>query len=551
MPSSIGLSLERLLSGEDQMQLMEELYQAHRTVAADNVGATRLWQESRVLAGPALGRCQGCLQPGARKDTHNGMRVAAVKEKFSVHAQSQELAMKALKMDSFAQLHQATLLTSISSFAELSSVAVPEGSEEEAERRVQRLIESILGAESHERKHGAQKAAAIEPQPPMTGLHSFSAIDAGKVTEVRQKNQQLRVNLKTLPWPELRRFQAHGHVYDLPLQVSSERSAAPIVATESRLRFLAGFFDGDGSVGSASDLSGCYLHVSQSFDKAVILMLLRDTFGGSIRLSKQGAGLRKPVLTWRVCGQSARRAASLLAPRSITKQKQLLLAAHWPGSTSKREDSKAELRDLKSYDSAVVVPCSWEYCAGFFDAEGCIRQTGAGASLTLQIDQKHPQVLVCLRDFFVEAAGVHATIRTSEAAHRLCIHGLPRCKAVLQQMLDVGLLCKAKQAKLALSLTAENAAQVSTELVHLTGNQAFGKSLDLAGQGRATRIRSLTQQIRNRMKRDRPQEAEVMLRNLEALKLDHDLLNARHENEELLRYESYIRHLHNTCWKGP
>ena len=385
----------------------------------------------------------------------------------------------------------------------------------------------------------------------MTGLHSFSAIDAGKVTEVRQKNQQLRVNLKTLPWPELRRFQAHGHVYDLPLQVSSERSAAPIVATESRLRFLAGFFDGDGSVGSASDLSGCYLHVSQSFDKAVILMLLRDTFGGSIRLSKQGAGLRKPVLTWRVCGQSARRAASLLAPRSITKQKQLLLAAHWPGSTSKREDSKAELRDLKSYDSAVVVPCSWEYCAGFFDAEGCIRQTGAGASLTLQIDQKHPQVLVCLRDFFVEAAGVHATIRTSEAAHRLCIHGLPRCKAVLQQMLDVGLLCKAKQAKLALSLTAENAAQVSTELVHLTGNQAFGKSLDLAGQGRATRIRSLTQQIRNRMKRDRPQEAEVMLRNLEALKLDHDLLNARHENEELLRYESYIRHLHNTCWKGP
>ncbi|CAE7245553.1 Alkbh3 [Symbiodinium sp. CCMP2456] len=399
--------------------------------------------------------------------------------------------------------------------------------------------------------HGILRAAAIEPRPPVTGVDSFNAIDAGKVTEVRHKNQQLRASLKTLPWPKLRRFQAHGRVYDLPLRASSERSAAPIVATECRLRFLAGFFDGDGSVGCASGLSGCYLRVAQSFDQAAILMLLRDTFGGSIRLHRQGVGLQKPVLGWSLCGQSARRAALLLAPRSITKQKQLVLAAQWPDTKSERESSKAELRDLKNYESAVAGPCSWEYCAGFFDAEGYIRQAHAGASLTLQIDQKHPQVLMCLRKLFCETSGVSTTLTVTEDCNRLRVYGLPGCKRILQQMLHAGLLCKAKQAELALSLTPGSAAQVSTQLEHLTGNQAFGKRLDLAGQGRATRIRSLAQQIRRMMKRDRLPEAEVMLRNLDVLRLEHDLLKALHENEELVRYGSYIRHLHNTGWEGP
>ena len=146
-------------------------------------------------------------------------------------------------------------------------------------------------------------------------------------------------------------------------------------------------------------MSGCHLQVPQSFDQAEVLMLFYETFGGSITRAGSGLGLCKPAPRWTVCGQSARNAAELLAPRSITKRKQLFLAAQWPDARSRREDCKAELRALKEYDSAVAGLCSWEYCAGFFDAEGHIRQQRGGASLELQIKQKHPRVLECLREF--------------------------------------------------------------------------------------------------------------------------------------------------------
>ena len=413
----------------------------------------------------------------------------------------------------------------------------------------------------HEQWRGSPKAFAHgELQAPefkvplMTGLDTLAALTAtysDDFTEVRRKNQQLRAVMRTLPWPRLRHFEAHGRKYDLPLRASRVTSAVAIDATtDSRLRFLAGFFDGDGSVTCQSNLSGCLLQVGQSFDRAEILMLLRETFGGSILLKSNGLGLQKPALQWTLCGPGARRGASLLAPHSITKQKQLLLAAQWPDTKSRRENTKAELRNLKEYDSAVAGPCSWEYCAGFFDAEGYIRQQRRRASLELDITQKHPQVLMCLRTFFANASGIDAKLTTTNVAHRLGIYGLQSCKHILQQMLDAGLLCKSKRAELALSLTPENSAQVSAELVHLTGNQAFGKRLSLAGQVRANRIKSLDEKANNMLKRDSLQVSEVM-RRLELLRLEHDLLNARRENEDLVRYGSYIRHLRNTCWEGP
>ena len=397
--------------------------------------------------------------------------------------------------------------------------------------------------------HEVLRTGAVEPETPVTG-ETFAATDVETVTEVRRKNQQLRALLKTLPWPKLRRFQAHGRVYDLPLSASSGRYAVQLDATDSRLRFLAGFFDGDGNVACQSRLSGCYLQVSQSFDQAAILMLLRDTFGGSIGLQSNGMGLRKPVLLWVVCGQSARSAASLLAPWSITKQEQLLLAAQWPDSKAWREQFKAELHDLKKYDSAVAGACSWEYCAGFFDAEGYIKRPNGGASLVLEIAQKHPRVLMCLRKFLVDTLGVGTTLTATDRAHRLHIYGLQGCKRMLQQMLEAGLLRKAKQAELALSLSKDNVAQVHNELLHLTGNQMFGKSLDFAGLERAARISSLRNQASYMLKRRTLQKAEAMLRKLDVLRLEHDLMKAVHENHQLIAYTSYLRHLHHTCWEG-
>ena len=147
-----------------------------------------------------------------------------------------------------------------------------------------------------------------------------------QVEEVGKKNRQLKNILSKTRWPNLTCFEANGCTHVLPLRNSC---AALGTVADATLRFLAGFFDGDGYVACQSDLSGCILGIGQSFDHAEILMLFRDTFGGGITADQCGLGLRKPILRWRVYGQSCQTAAQLLAPHSITKQKQLLLAAKW------------------------------------------------------------------------------------------------------------------------------------------------------------------------------------------------------------------------------
>ena len=379
---------------------------------------------------------------------------------------------------------------------------------------------------------------------------SFCAEAFATSKEVQMDNKQLRVRLNKSAWPILKCFSAHGQTYSLPLRAESRdlRRLPP----EPVLAYLAGFFDGDGCVVCESSLSGCFLIVGQSFDQAQVPMLLYETFGGSITLHFRGRGLQKPALQWTAYGQSARNAAQLLAPQSITKQKQLLLAAQWPEAKSDRKDCKAELRALKEYDSAVAGPCSWEYCAGFFDAEGHIQQPRGGVSLVLQIKQKHPRVLECLREFLAQSSGKDATVgEAGESAHVLWICGLTSCKHILQHLLAAGLLCKAEQAKLALGLTPETAAQVDAELGCLTGNQMFGKRLDAAGRQRAKKIAATQARAARCRKQGWLAEASAKLNEIEVLKAEHELLKACRDNQQLAEYVRKLQSLHNNSWEGP
>ena len=377
---------------------------------------------------------------------------------------------------------------------------------------------------------------------------TLSAHPGDTLREIEQKNKDIRQLLKKTPWPKVVFFSANGSTYSLPLRAESrEPSARP---AKARLAYLAGFFDGDGCVSCM--LSGAFLMASQSYDQAEVLMLFRETFGGSITLAKRGVGLQKPSLQWKACvGDSAREAALLLAPHSITKQKQLLLAGQWPKTKSLRQDCKTELRKLKEYDSAVAGPCSWEYFAGFFDAEGYIKQNKGGASLELEIAQKHPQVLRCLRDFLSRSLGLHARLLTVNAsAHRLRIFGLSDCKRILQHMLGAGMVCKAKQAEAALGLTGQNAAQVNARLASLTGNQKFGKRMHADGLERARKIKNAQAQARRAKTRGRPTEAEEKQLEIALLKREHDLLNARYWNQELIEYIRKLQRLHENSWEG-
>ena len=321
---------------------------------------------------------------------------------------------------------------------------------------------------------------------------------------------------------------------------------------EARLAYLAGFFDGDGHVGCTTRMSGSRLKVSQSFDQAEVLILFRKTFGGSITCENVGTGLWKPCLQWQACGQSARRAAELLAPHCITKQKQLLLAAQWPDASSRqRELAKAELRDLKEHDSAVAGPCCWEYFAGFFDAEGCIDQPNGGVSLVLRTVQKHPRVLKCIRSFLARSLSISAKLgKRGDSAQQMWVCGVLNCKQILQQLLDAGLLCKARSAQLAVDLTPENQAQVNSELRSLTGNQQFGKRLDAAGQQRARKIKGMQNQAGRLKRQGQLPEAEAKLVEVAVLKQEHELLKASHENQQLLEYMRNLRSLHDNSWEG-
>ena len=380
---------------------------------------------------------------------------------------------------------------------------------------------------------------------------TLSANPCDTLQEVCSKNKDLRKELDKLPWPDLKCFSAKGRTYGLPLRAESrELSQRPATA---RLEYLAGFFDGDGCV-SCMDMSGCRLKVSQSYDQAEVLMLFREAFGGSIGREQSGMGLRKPSLYWQLYGDSARRAARLLAPRSITKQRQLLIAAaRWPKTNSRRKARKAELCALKNYDSAVAGPCGWSYFAGFFDAEGYIKQQRGGASLVLEIAQKHPQVLKCLRDFLSRSVGVDVSLRKKSGTnlHLLRIYGLSDCKQVLRHMLGVGLVCKAQQAEVALRLTKQNAGQVCARLTCLTGNQEFGRKLDAAGQERARKIACLRSQAARLKQRGRMTEAEAKRGEIALLKQEHEPLKARHENQQLLEYFGKLQSLHDNSWNGP
>eukprot|EP00439_Symbiodinium_sp_Y106_P009680 s1869_g1.t1 len=163
---------------------------------------------------------------------------------------------------------------------------------------------------------------------------------------------------------------------------------------------------------------------------------------------------------------------------------------------------------MKKCDSAVTGPCSWSYIAGFFDAEGFIAQTRRGVSLTLGIRQKCPQVLEILRNFLAGTSGIEST------------------------------------AELAVGLTPENAAQVSTQLVCLTGNQKFGKRLDAAGRDRARRIQSEQGKAARFGRRGQLSQARAKQAEVEVLKEKHELLKADLENQQLVEYTHKLESLH-------
>ncbi|CAE7673414.1 unnamed protein product [Symbiodinium sp. CCMP2456] len=358
---------------------------------------------------------------------------------------------------------------------------------------------------------------------------------------LQQRNRQLRATLAAIPWPPLVSFRLREKTYTLPLTSSGQMRDGMDAPSLQKLEYLAGFFDGDGSVSNR-----CSLHVGQSVDGVAVLLLMQGAFGGSIIRCTNGKGLQKPTLVWQRFGNSARCTAGLLAPHSIVKRRQLELTAEGLPVPADKGDWSLKLDVLKRSDSSVVGACTWAYVAGFFDADGHIKQQKAMASLVLVFTQKHPTVLVCLQNFLARQLGVKSHISCVQNRwHQLTITKTSSCKAVLQKMMASGLLRKAAQAHLAVKLTKQNAAQVRDAMAAMVGNQGFLRRFDSAGCQRASAISAAQLRAKKAAEKGDTSLAESLHADVERQKHEHALLNAVTMNKQLLTYISKIRGMYH------
>ena len=370
----------------------------------------------------------------------------------------------------------------------------------------------------------------------------FPLASAGTFHEILlEENKELRAQLRKTLWPPLTSFEAYGKTYSLPLTTAMTTPiVAPAKPTDSMLRYLAGFFDGDGSCHNNG--TRIALQISQSYDRAEILVLFRSMFGGGIYRKGNGAGLHKPALYWYVSGGKAVSAAGLLAPKSIVKRAQLEIARDWLRHSADTATWMDRLKLLKQYDSSIEAKCTWEYIAGFFDAEGYIHLFGR-CGLRLEISQKFITVLECIARFLAQEVICNLYIRRSKSIFKLDIALTPACKSILRNMLAAGLIQKADQARLALSVTPENSQHVQSSLGKKMGNQCFGRRRDAEGLKRARLISNAQARARAAWKKGQQDKAFAAWQEAAVLKADHALQNARLENSQLNEYVQMLQSL--------
>ena len=390
----------------------------------------------------------------------------------------------------------------------------------------------------------AEKLVGNTQPKTLVGAHADSdlALPGDSLEVLREKNKRLRAKLQTMRWPRLQSFVAGGQVYTLPQGSHGHvrKGCLPLLPT-STLKYLSGFFDGDGCVIWRD--GSCALEVAQSYDAADILVHYQHSFDGGICRMGSGAGLRKPTLKWHLSNaQLVPDVALSMRDFSITKKRQLAIAACRQNSAA----DGAELRSLKKYDSAVASQISWEYVAGFFDADGCIQPKGK-ASLCLALVQKHITVLECLNRFLKSETGYDAVIRRHKSCHVLEVYQTTTCQHILQSMLSAGMVRKRQQAELALDLNLAKTDEDRDCHAGLVGNQMFGKRLDDAGRQRARKITTTRARATCAARGGRHGQALILFEELELLKSNHSLQKALLENSELSAYFNKMQDMLQEC----
>ncbi|CAK0908039.1 unnamed protein product, partial [Prorocentrum cordatum] len=351
--------------------------------------------------------------------------------------------------------------------------------------------------------------AGCLPACPTAGGHAALACSSDQqcfdVVALRLQRRHDRLNgvLRRLRWPRALHFEVDGVLHTLPVpSVHGGTQSQSDAMLSNHLAYLSGFFDGDGCVNVRSNAGSCSLSVSQSITQGCVLILFRSVLGGGIYYNSPGLGRRRPALQWRATGESGKWAAKQLSQYSRLKQGQLQIAAAWPKCSDLRALLARQLKAMKSahYIPPNSEPCSWEYFAGFFDAEGYVKIPNHSASVHLRICQvnRHglDSILGLLRKDSVGSWHLRHYPAAARPCHMLDCTDSHTSMNTLRQLLASGLMVKRNQAELALTLGPGSALPLREAMSRLSGNQGKGKRLDEHGAVRVKLIRKVRRKVR-------------------------------------------------------
>ena len=366
---------------------------------------------------------------------------------------------------------------------------------------------------------------------------------SGLLEKLQRRRERLEGLLARIQRPRLESFEVDGKRYQLPL-LAKDAEIQP--CSEHRLAYLAGFFDGDGCV-SLNKTKGVFsLAINQSVKGAEALMRFRQHFGGSISREKDGNGFMRPKLQWQLYGEAVKRASTLLTKHSRTKRSQLQLSARGLLKKASRLQVADELKLLKKGD---YVPdnrqLSWQYLAGFFDAEGCIKVYPHSASIVLELAQVKPAILMQILSFLHRHQHLCGKLYTHKSAYyRIACCGTEECKGILQELLAHGLQQKREQANLARDLTSQNHVEIRDALFQLTGQQSRYKRLDSLGMEISKQIQQVRSRLRSKTVQDQraalEEELSSLKKKLETQKLQSSCEMMRSDLRTLLRLGASI-----------
>ena len=349
-----------------------------------------------------------------------------------------------------------------------------------------------------------------------------AVLEGKSLTQIQRRITALKRLQSSLLWPPLSEFEAFGRNYPLPLRACQPQMAKVPV---ERLQYLAGFLDGDGCV--SSNQMKPVISVGQCARSADVLVLFRDAFGGGVYTSRPGKGLVRPSLYWRLAASGAcSLAAKSLVDYAVVKHAHLKLIVNWPSEPQQRNlvvEVLSGLNDSSAPDIAdESVNLSWGWLAGFVDAEGWIGFRADRHDCTFTISQKRKLVLEKIGTFLkangIESANIYPS---GQDGYCLKVATQGELMALLDRLLQNGLLLKRNQAETALKVGDLNHTELRYRMATHAGNQKRYSRLDSDGCQRAREIALLGGRLRSSSKVDLSQ-----LKKLQVLREEHEFQNS-------------------------